>query len=431
MAALRNRKMGSVLNLVFDNWDDNGNPLPNLHFLNEKLNYEYLVLPDFIFKLNSEDLQINKCKLSDVNQYRNFYYVISHRCSLESIYKYNDENIWEIPTEVEECIRNKNLNIILLSEHESFKHIDVSIKELKNVIIKKGLNESQFYIINNSSMLEYAVSTSQSNINVHKINFLMDSVSSGMNIKISDSDFIEDKKFTFLCHNRRPKPHRLSILTHMKNMNLLQDDITDWSLTYGIHNNKLADINEFQTYVDFSNKKIFEDYKEICSKPKLSFYESDKNWFNHESDYDAWNHLELKSYQNSYINIITESHFDILDIHITEKSFKPFYYFQIPLFLASYNHISKMKEEYDLDFFDDLIDHSYDNEINDIKRLHLIISEIDRLSKLKDDIKLYYKSNKNRFISNHNFIKEYYHKGFAIQYFKNISNKKILNKKLI
>jgi hypothetical protein len=431
MAALRNRKMGSVLNLVFDNWDVSGNPIPNLNFLNEKLNCEYLVLPEFIFRLNSNDLHINKCKLSDVNPHGNFYYIISHRCSLESIYKYNDENIWEIPIEVEEYIRNKNLNIILLSEHESFKSIDVSIKELKNIIIKKGLNENQFYIINNSSMLEYAIDKAGSNINVHKINFLLDSVSSGMNIKISDSDLIEEKKFIFLCHNRRPKTHRLSILTHMKNDELLDGDITDWSLTYGIHNNKLSSINEFQTYVNFKNKKLLDNYKEICSKPKLSFYESEKSWFNNENDYDAWNHLELKSYQNSYINIVTESHFDILDIHITEKSFKPFYYFQMPLFLASYNHISKMKKEYDLDFFDDLIDHSYDEEFNDISRLHLIISEINRLSKLRNDIKLYYKSNKNKFISNHNFIKEYYHKGFALKYFKDISNKTILNKKFI
>ena len=32
--------MGSILNLVFDKWDDNGKPIPNLIFLNEKLNCE-------------------------------------------------------------------------------------------------------------------------------------------------------------------------------------------------------------------------------------------------------------------------------------------------------------------------------------------------------------------------------------------------------
>jgi hypothetical protein len=417
--------MGSVLNLVFDSWNGD-EPIANLNFLNEKLGSEYMVLPDFIFRLHSNDLQINKCKLSDINQYGNFYYIISHRYILESIYKDNHKNIWQIPIEVEECIRNKNLKVIFLSEHESFKGIENSIKELKDVILKKELNENQFYIINNNSMLNHAKLVAASKINVYKINFLLESVSSGMNIKISDEDFIEEKKFTFLCHNRRPKPHRLSILTHMKNMNLLEDDITDWSLTYGIHKNKLMDINEFQNYVNFTNKKLFDDYKEVCSNPKLSFYESDKNWFDTEQNYDAWNHLELKSYQNSYVNIITESHFDIADVHITEKSFKPFYFYQIPLFVASQYHILKMKEEYDLDFFDDLIDHSYDNEINDIKRLHMVIDEINRLSKLKNEIKLYYMSNKNKLIKNHNFIKQFYEKKLILNYFINIANK--LNK---
>jgi hypothetical protein len=83
-----------------------------------------------------------------------------------------------------------------------------------------------------------------------------------------------------------------------------------------------------------------------------------------------------------------------------------------------------MKQEYDLYFFDDLIDHSYDLEINDINRLHMVLSEIDRLSKIKNEIKTYYKSNKDKFIKNNNFIKEFYHKGFIFKYFENLTNKK-------
>jgi hypothetical protein len=417
--------MGYFLNLVFDKWDGD-NPLPNLNFLNEKFGNEYLFMPDIILKLKPNGLQINKWKLDDVTSENNFYYVISHRCALEYIFWGNENNIWELPIEVENCIKYKNLKVIFISEHESFKEIHKTIKELKDVILTKELNENQFYVINNNSLLNDAKILANSNINTYKINFLLDSVSCGLKIKLNDSDFIEDKKFIFLCHNRRPKPHRLSILTHMKNMNLLENDICDWSLTYGIHNSELEDINEFRTYVDFENEKLFNNYKQICLKPKLSFYECNKNWFDTEDFYHPWNHLELNTYQNSYINIITESHFDVLDIHITEKSFKPFYFYQIPIFLASYNHISKMKEEYNLHFFDDLINHSYDKEINDITRLHMVISEIDRLSKMKNEIALYYKSNKNKFIDNHNFIVDHYQKGFIFEYFNNLINKPLI-----
>ena len=149
MAALRNRKMGSVLNLVFDEWDGD-EPMLNLHFLNKKLGDEYLVWPDVILQLKSKGLPIKICKLTDITLNDNFYYVISHRCALESIYKYNENNIWELPIEVENSIKYKNLKVIFLSEHESFKEIHNSFKELKDIIFKKGLNENQNFIINNN-----------------------------------------------------------------------------------------------------------------------------------------------------------------------------------------------------------------------------------------------------------------------------------------
>ena len=31
----------------------------------------------------------------------------------------------------------------------------------------------------------------------------------------------------------------------------------------------------------------------------------------------------------------------------TEKTFKAFYYFQIPIFVAQYNHVNALREEYD------------------------------------------------------------------------------------
>jgi hypothetical protein len=64
---------------------------------------------------------------------------------------------------------------------------------------------------------------------------------------------------------------------------------------------------------------------------------------------------------------VTESHFAINSVHITEKSFKPFYYFQIPLFVASHRHVEFLKKEHNLYLFEDLVDHSYDKEIDHIK----------------------------------------------------------------
>ena len=75
-------------------------------------------------------------------------------------------------------------------------------------------------------------------------------------------------------------------------------------------------------------------------------------------------------------------------------------YYQIPLFVATYNHVKYLRETYNFDMFDDIIDHSYDTEFDDKKRLNLIVDEIGRLIKNKDSIKEFYKNNINRIKKN-------------------------------
>ena len=51
-----------------------------------------------------------------------------------------------------------------------------------------------------------------------------------------------------------------------------------------------------------------------------------------------------------------------------------------------------MKEEYGLDFYDDIIDHSYDDEPDHKKRLIMIIEEIKRINNKKDELIEFYKN---------------------------------------
>jgi hypothetical protein len=142
---------------------------------------------------------------------------------------------------------------------------------------------------------------------------------------------------------------------------------------------------------------------------KKSDYEIEKDWFNEFSevnnkDFPIWMHTPEypKNYENTYVNIITESMF--LDsnnnIHISEKSFKPFYYYQMPLILSTHNHIKMVKEKYKLDFYDDILDHSYDDEPNQRKRLDMFVNEIKRINDNKQIIVDFYKQNKQRILDN-------------------------------
>jgi hypothetical protein len=54
--------------------------------------------------------------------------------------------------------------------------------------------------------------------------------------------------------------------------------------------------------------------------------------------------------------------------------------------------------------FDDIIDHTYDNELDDKKRLNLLFNEIKRISENKDKFIEFYKKNQERFEKNKQII---------------------------
>jgi hypothetical protein len=419
--------MGSILNLVFDKWDDNGKPIPNLIFLNEKLNCEAIPnievgTPLHFFTNLGKDLvdnnyEKNYCKLSDITPNENYYYIVLHYCSYDNLF---NENEWHLSEEVEDCVRNKNLKVIFLSEHESYMNLSIDVENLSKLIDKKELNPKQFHIVNNNSLANDI--KNNTSINLYKSNFLLELCTSSLVENPYKIPFVEDKQFLFLCLNRRPKTHRIAILTLLKNNELLDSGLIDWSLTYGLMNHPLLATYGEQFFIDGSNdKKLLHSYYEICSKPKLSFYETDKDWFDNPDNYLHFLHIECKSYENSYINIVTESHYEIKDVHMTEKSFKPFYFYQLPIFLASYRHVEILKKEHpDLDLFEDIINYDYDLEIDANKRLHMVLDEIVRLSKLKKEIKNYYVNNKDRFIKNHEYVSVYHLKKEKDKYFYNL-----------
>ena len=124
---------------------------------------------------------------------------------------------------------------------------------------------------------------------------------------------------------------------------------------------------------------------------------------NHKDQSEIFLIPELKtSFENSYFNVVTESvfHSPASVIHHSEKSFRPFYYYQFPIFVASLNHVQSLRDEYGFDTFDDVIDHSYDFDTNPKSRLEKVVSEIHRINSNKEFFIDFYKKNKHRFYEN-------------------------------
>ncbi len=385
---------------------DSKNPL----LLNDKIQlceFEYsLFLP--------KNVSIRHCTIEDINDSENFFYVLNHW------YDYPN-----FPDNIKNAITYKGLKVIFFSFHESPFNLEEFIKLLFNDIKNNNWNESQFYFINNNSLLNVIKEKFNTQINFYKLNSLLRVTSEMTKPIITEKDILFDKKFIFLCLNRNPTAnHRIALLTYLKNYNLLENDISDWSWVTGYNNEskKIQSINHIKKYISIDDKKLIKDYLEISNEKKLSYYEQNVNWFENKLYLWSPDHNTLDTFKNSYINIVTETEFNFLEnnIQITEKTFKPFYFFQLPIFLATYNHVKMLRNEYDLDLFDDLIDHSYDDEIDDIKRFHMVLNEIQRLSNMRDEISKYYKLNIDKIIDNHNFIKTYSEKQIEENYFSNL-----------
>ena len=400
------------LNIVFDQWDEDNKPIKNLEYLDWGLSINELDM--------EADWEINECKLTDITTDENYYYIISH---IHTYLQFLKNGKLILPVEVEHYITHNNLKVIFMAPHESPENLDIFVKILTDIINKNNWKESNFYIINNNAMIYDVKNKLNSNINFYRINTLLRFLNN-FQPRPTESDILYDKKFIFLCLNQRPHNHRVILLTHLKNLNLLKDDIIDWSLAEQYHTGNVQSIKHLKGYINSTNKILVNDYKIITTTKKLSHYEENVNWFDSIPNFNPYKHLTLDSYKNSYINIVTESHYNCKEnnIHITEKSFKPFYYFQLPIFLSRPNHIKMMREEYDLDFFDDLIDHSYDGEIDDVKRFYMVVDEIKRLSTMREEISIYYKNNVDKLIHNHNFIKTYSNKKIEENYFLNLIN---------
>ena len=406
-----------VFNMVYDVWE-NDKPAPNLltKFPNKQLSDPEFLLLHYQNDASKEyKFEKKKYKIEEVSLYpnENFYYMVDYGGNHLSEFLLDEETISPKPIKTDPLsdivkktlVEQKNFKIIFITEHEPDN--EKSFVLLMNYIKENNFDEKQFYLINNNSLVYQYPQKYNFNINVHQLDFISHSSTKVLSF-IGGCNFIPNKegKF-FMCFNKSPKIHRYSLLCILLKNNML-DDI-NWSLvpSWNAKPNEsfyhnffdASDIVKYKTQIDYFEKLSI----------KRSDYEEDKGWFNeyqhiNNKEFPLWLQIPEyeKNYESSYVNIVTESKFLDSDnnIHISEKSFRPLFYYQFPLILGSRNHIRKMKEKFDLDFYDDIINHSYDSHPNQRIRLEMFYNEIKRLSNMKTELIDFYKNNYERFEAN-------------------------------
>lgn len=398
-----------TINLVFDKWNGNIpipngiNPTPHPFFNAEGFVFHYLnptnTFDNFTKRINCKSYNINDIKKNIDNK---FFYIVAHQgCEFDGYLNSVDFPINDL---VIDYFKNyKNLNLIFLLEHEGDS--EKGLVRLQNKIDEKNLDNERIFVLNNNSLIYNIKSKNNLKYNVKKLHFL--DYSSTYAISHIDSKYEINKvgKF-FISRNKSFKTHRLNLIAQLKKENLLNDTNYSFIPPYDIDTDDFTVFRFSFDQQEIDNNKTF--FKEILTNQKVDDYEVDKKWYDfktkefiHRNEFNP-NVLIPEtplSFINSYVNIVTESLFDnqFGVVHITEKTFRPFYHYQIPIFLATPFHIKFLNQKYDFDIFNDIIDHSYDDETDDYKRFFMIINEIKKLYNSKDKIVEFYKNNQKRF----------------------------------
>jgi len=402
----------SVINLVFDNFDEKRKPIPNGLDISklgaQNSDWNWITYEP---KLNQKFYNIN-----DVTTDANFFYVVSYNTNqLKDIL----DDTFIVSNAAIECCKNKNLKILFVNFHEVNDDEFYVLKRIVKYISDLGLNEDNFYYINNNSKLNVYKKTLNSKINTYTSVALFEMLAKKLNR--NKPIFKEDKEFLFSCHNRATRKHRIETLCFLKKYDILKD--TDWTYTdtYQVSLQQIQ-LGEITGYFTFVADEI--DWLKNVGL-KYSKYENNKLDLLQLDGGHITNVVTPECYINCYINIITETNFYIPEIHISEKSFRPFYYMQLPIFVATDRHVENLRKKFGFDMFDDLIDHSYDLVRNNQKRMKMVFEEIKRLNNNKDLVIEFYKQNKHRFEKNLNLFQKAYNKEETINFFKSLSNKNI------
>jgi hypothetical protein len=120
------------------------------------------------------------------------------------------------------------------------------------------------------------------------------------------------------------------------------------------------------------------------------------------------------AYQNTYVNLVTETVTDVNKPMLSEKTFKPIIAGQFFVLIAPPGAIEFLRN-IGIDTFDDIIDHNYDSIIDTRERILAVIKQVDHL--MDQDLGDIYNQNKHRLKHNSEYFKsEEFRKQFLLTF---------------
>jgi hypothetical protein len=217
-----------------------------------------------------------------------------------------------------------------------------------------------------------------------------------LNKFLSTKDVVRDNYF--LMKIKAPKEHRLKTLILLTDDSLI--NLGDWSFS-GEQN--FSKTEGYKNAIRNLNLKNRAQVEELLDRGQHNLKSEENCLFN---DINAWTDEDYAPHLSSYFDICFESFFYIESeaISLTEKIFKPIINFQPFIYVATKGSLQVLR---DLGFktFEPFIDESYDQELDNDKRLFMAYEQIKRLCLMsKQKIHEWYWGMQDILIHNHQHL---------------------------
>lgn len=177
----------------------------------------------------------------------------------------------------------------------------------------------------------------------------------------------------FIMYNNlilKDRSYRLGIVADILKRGLRAQGLISLPLVDHYHGKYLNEVFDTNSKLDKEHKKLILETIHKLPEP-LSIDSSRVN-----GTFSA--KLNLYENQRAFWHVVSETNFYHKKLHLTEKVFKPIVSYR-PFILCCAPGNLKYLRSYGFKTFGDFIDESYDDEIDDNKRMSMIVDEIEKL----------------------------------------------------
>lgn len=213
----------------------------------------------------------------------------------------------------------------------------------------------------------------------------------------------------WLCLNSNTKVHKVMTVCYL----LSKEYYENGDITFDMNTPTLVKYDQYKNITKISPK-----LKEDFAKGYARFKSKDFNLLNipklNQQDLRVaynYNTELLPIFENSGIEIITGTMFFEKIPALSEKEIQSLYAKNFPIYINGVGMVREIQKLFDIDVFDDIIDHSYDEIENHFERLAAAIDLNQHLLNGSTNIKELWYDNQKRFEENCHKMDNLFHEG--------------------